>query len=145
MSTLRTSIGRSVIAAALTAATLCLLVSGCGQPSAGTAYTSLQTYPLTDAASRDFEIDIDVLAEVLPRAIDRMHWAKLHMHNELTALHAAALTDDDRHVDIRAQAAADGTVNVQVKVGYFHDADLESQFLDALAERIEHWQDQQRK
>ena len=140
MSTLRTRIGRTVVAAGITAATLCLLAGGCGQPSTGTAYTSLATYPLTDADSRDFDIDIDVLAEVLPRAIDRMHWAKLHMHNELTALHAAALTDDDRHVDIRAQAAADGAVNVQVKVGYFHDAELESQFLDALAERIEHWQ-----
>ena len=141
----RKRISRTVVATGIAAATLCLLAGGCGQPSGGTAYTSLQTYPLTDTASRDFQIDIDVLAEVLPRAIDRMHWAKLHMHNELTALHAAALTDDDRHVDIRAQAAADGTVNVQVKVGYFHDADLESQFLDALAERIEHWQDQQRK
>ena len=107
------------------------LLAGCTLDD-GTPLPAAETGALTDRALADnLSLDIDRLESVLPEAFKRMHWGWVRATNELTALHAQALTPDDRLVEITAQRTAEG-VAVQTRVGPFGDPALERQFLATL-------------
>ncbi len=115
---------------------LCLALGGCSG-GADSAFPGSSPLPASAAAGA-FDADIDTLATVLPRAIEAMHWGRMRITSETTALSASALTPDDRPVEIRAQAG-DGSTAVQVTVGYFGDEQLEREFLRALDAEIVKW------
>lgn len=77
-------------------------------------------------------LDIDTFEELLPRLYTQFEWAPVRTDNEITALHAEALTADDRPVQIRAQDRGDEGTAVQIRIGYFGDPLLEQQFMNAL-------------
>ena len=77
-------------------------------------------------------LDIDTFEELLPRLYTQFEWAPIRTDNEITALHAEALTADDRPVQIRAQDRGDEGTAVQIRIGYFGDPLLEQQFMNAL-------------
>src|SRR5687767_6223955 len=88
-----------------------ILLSGCSSSGRMTEASR----PIPEAARETFQTDIDGLALALPKVFATLGWAKLHLVNETVALHAAALIDDGRAVDIRAQKRSRGQVRLQVR------------------------------
>jgi hypothetical protein len=82
------------------------------------------------------DAEIPTLAALLPDAFGRLEWAELRLVDEVTALHAVALTPDGREVHIRAQSDAGTGSRIQVRAGHFGDPDLEQRFLDALRREL---------
>ena len=109
-----------------------LLLTACS----GAGHSSLPskiTNPLPDSNNHVFaQLDIDTLEDLLPRLYARFTWGPLRTQNESTALHARALTSDDRPVQITAQDRGPAGTAVQIKIGHFGDPTLEEQFFDAL-------------
>ncbi|MAE61051.1 MAG: hypothetical protein CMJ49_06810 [Planctomycetaceae bacterium] len=99
----------------------------------GDAIPDPATAPLTDTGHQNIPgLDVDTLEDLLPRLYARFGWGPLRTQNQITALHAQALTADDRTVQIRAQDQGPAGTAVQIKIGHFSDPTLEQQFLDAL-------------
>ena len=111
-----------------------LCMTGCGDDS---IRPSAETQPLPGRVNSEFTTDLTIVERSLPEAISRMHWGAVHITNEITAIHAAAVTDNDRAIDIRARKEKGGRVVVQVKVGFYGDPDAEQQFLKHLSEQID--------
>ena len=118
--------------------TTCILAACAGSGGAvisggGDAIPDRSTAPLTDTTQQTIPgLDIDTLEDLLPRLYARFGWGPLRTQNQTTALHARALTADDRTVQIRAQDQGPAGTAVQIKIGHFSDPALEQQFLDAL-------------
>jgi hypothetical protein len=113
-------------------ALLCML-TGC-PPKQNQPVPDESTRAMADAVSQSYPIDIDTLAAILTPVMVDMHWGLVKLDNQITALRATALTDDDRTVEIHAQTASNG-IDVQVRVGHFGDRVTEQQFLNALRVR----------
>jgi len=130
----------------LSAATMFVLVvtsGGCSQDAS--VYPSEQSRPLSQVVTAaPLAADIDILATVLPLTFDALHWGMVRVTNEVTALHAHALTEDDRPVEIRAQQTREG-LDVQVRVGYFGDRRQEQRLLEELPRQIEKWRQKQKR
>lgn len=117
-----------------------LLLAACSLPGCGgddAIRPSPETQPQPGRVDSGFITDLKIVELALPEAISRMHWGALHVTNEITALHAAAVTDNDRPIDIRARKEKGGRVVVQVKVGFYGDADAELEFLKHLNEQLD--------
>lgn len=119
-----------------------LWLGGCsGTPS---VYPSEASHPAKAMTPGRIVADIDSLATVLPLTFDALHWGTVRVVNEVTALHAAALTEDDRPVEVRAQYTPEG-LDVQVKVGYFGDKQAEQRLLEEVAVQLDRFRDRQQR
>jgi hypothetical protein len=115
-------------------------LAGCAATDEHTAYPAAQTRAVAGRVGNHFDADIDTLAKVLGWTLGDMHWGQQSVLNDVTALSALAVTDNDEVVDIRAQMAKGGGIDVQIKVGHFGDPKREQEFLTTLDGRIKKWQ-----
>ncbi len=118
------------------AAIVLLPAIGCEQ---GVQNTSAVRRIAMDRAQpqNEYAVAFDQLKVLLPRAVERAHWAVVHKEIGDETMQLEALTPADLPVDIRAARLDDSRCGVQVKVGMFNHADQEQWFHNTLLQAIE--------